>query len=96
VAFSYVNMGRKNLDVISVTETLGGRIEFGYAADRLGLAYEFRQKPDPYAQIPGLIGHEDDWHGFDAAVILSEQATFCAGYGIFGLPPGIVQVDLGP
>jgi hypothetical protein len=52
--------------------------------DRLVLAYEFRQKPDPYAQIPGLIGDEDDWHGFDAALILSEQATFCAGYGIFG------------
>jgi hypothetical protein len=48
------------------------------------LAYEFRQKPDPYGQIPGLIGDEDHWHGFDAAVILSEHATFCAGYGIFG------------
>ena len=224
VAFSYVNMGRKNLDAFTITETLGGRIEFGYAANRLGLgtlpseirdattvdiersdlwlhhfnlrllaikentclgglampavtggvhfkvndgirdmdqrlsgalsgiglerdsgvdftltatrtippeilgrpliltagmrasqaaqlgflgfgdeyhvtfegnvaflpcdwlvlAYEFRQKSDPYGQIAGLIGDEDNWHGFDAAVILSERATLCAGYGIFG------------
>ena len=223
VALSYVNIGMKNLDVISVTETLGGRIELGYAADRLGLgtlpcdirdatglecgrndvwlhnfnvrllavkkntelgclampavtagvhfkandgirtidqclggalsgigyerengvdftltatrtipevlgrpliftagmratqaaqlgflgfgdeyhvvfegsvaylpfdwlvlAYEFRQKPDPYGQIPGLIGDEDHWQALDAALILSEHATFCAGYGNFG------------
>jgi hypothetical protein len=37
VALSYVNLGRKNLDSIGVIETLGGRVELGYAADRLGL-----------------------------------------------------------
>ena len=52
--------------------------------DRLVLAYEFRQKPDPYGQIAGLIGDEDCWHGFTAAAILSEHATFAAGYGMFG------------
>ena len=227
VALTYVNMGRKNLDAFSVTETLGGRIEFGYAANRLGLgtlpmairdatepnpvdighsdvwlhhfnlrllavkentcvggfampavtagvhfkvndgisdinqrlggllstigyerengvdftltatrtippevlgrpliltaglrasqaaqlgllgfgdeyyatfegsvaylpfdwlvlAYEFRQKPDPYGQIPGLIGDEDHWHAFDAIFLLSEHTAFTAGYGAFG------------
>ncbi len=55
-----------------------------FATDKLVLAYEFRQKPDPYGQIPGLIGDEDHWHGFDAALILSDHTTFCAGYGLFG------------
>ncbi|MBC8870376.1 MAG: DUF3034 family protein [Planctomycetes bacterium] len=52
--------------------------------DWLVLAYEFRQKPDPYAQIPGLIGNEDDWHALDAIFILGEQSAFTAGYGNFG------------
>jgi hypothetical protein len=52
--------------------------------DWLVLAYEFRQKPDPYGQIAGLIGNEDHWQGFDAAVIVSEHTTLCAGYGMFG------------
>ena len=37
VAFSYVNLGRKNLDALTVTENFFGRIDVGYAADRLGL-----------------------------------------------------------
>jgi len=37
VALSYVNLGRKSLDSIGVIETINGRVEFGYAADRLGL-----------------------------------------------------------
>lgn len=52
--------------------------------DWLVLAYEFRQKPDPYGQIPGLIGDEDHWHAFDAIFLLSEHTAFTAGYGDFG------------
>ncbi|HUT92435.1 MAG TPA: DUF3034 family protein [Thermoguttaceae bacterium] len=52
--------------------------------DWLVLAYEFRQKPDPYGQIAGLIGDEDHWHAFDAIFILNEQTAFTAGYGAFG------------
>ena len=52
--------------------------------DWLVLAYEFRQKPDPYGQIPGLIGDEDHWHALDAIFILSEHTAFTAGYGNFG------------
>ncbi len=36
-AFDYIGLGRKNLDTLLVTENLLGRIEFGFAADRLGL-----------------------------------------------------------
>jgi hypothetical protein len=48
------------------------------------LAYEFRQKADPYKHIPGLINGEDDWHGFDAAWIINSHATLVGGYGILG------------
>lgn len=37
VAASYVGLGSKNLDALTITENLWGRIELGFAADRLGL-----------------------------------------------------------
>jgi hypothetical protein len=37
VAYDYIGLGRKNLDTLMITENLLGRIEFGFAADRLGL-----------------------------------------------------------
>jgi len=48
------------------------------------VAYEYRQKHDPYSQIPGLIGKESDWHAFDVSWIINKNATFVVGYGIFG------------
>ena len=62
--------------------TFEGSIVF-LPTDWLVLAYEFRQKPDPYGRIAGLIEDEDHWHGFDAALIMSEHTTLCAGYGLF-------------
>ncbi len=53
--------------------------------DWLIFAYEFRQKANPYDQIPGLIGDEDSWNAFDAAIVLNEHATLVAGYGLFGM-----------
>ena len=52
--------------------------------DRLALAYEFRGKANPYEDIPGLIEGEDSWHAFDAGLILNNNSTLVAGYGIFG------------
>jgi hypothetical protein len=52
--------------------------------DWLVLAYEFRQKPDPYGQIAGLIGNEDNWHALDAIFVLNDRTAFTAGYGHFG------------
>ncbi len=48
------------------------------------LAYEFRQKHDPYQQIPGLVKGEDNWQAIDASWIVGSHATLVAGYGIFG------------
>jgi hypothetical protein len=37
VAVDYISAGRKNLDALLLTENVLGRIELGFAADRLGL-----------------------------------------------------------
>ena len=52
--------------------------------DRVAIAYEYRQKQDPYAVIPGLIRGEDDWHALDVGLIVNKQTTLVAGYGNFG------------
>jgi hypothetical protein len=48
------------------------------------LAYEYRQKGDPYGVIPGLVGKEDDWHAVDVSWLVNSHATVVAGWGIFG------------
>lgn len=52
--------------------------------DWLLLAYEFRQKDDPYGTIPGLINGEDNWQAIDASWIINKHATLVAGVGNFG------------
>ena len=58
--------------------------------DRIVLAYEFRQKMDPYDTLasnePGefLVGPEDSWHAIDAAYILNKHTTLCVGWGHLG------------
>jgi hypothetical protein len=57
--------------------------------DKLLLAYEFRQKTDPYGTIPNgtggfLIGGENDWHAFDVALVVNKHGTIVAGWGLLG------------
>lgn len=52
--------------------------------DSLVLGYEFRQKGDPYGQIPGVIGDEDDWHAISAGWIVNEHLSILAGWGYLG------------
>jgi len=52
--------------------------------DWLLVAYEYRQKRDPYGQIPGLIDAEDNWHALDVSWIINKHATLVAGWGDFG------------
>jgi hypothetical protein len=63
VAFDYIGLGRKNLDALLVTENLLGRVEFGFAADRLGLGtlpYDInRTVGTTAASIP--IDNSDVW-----------------------------------
>jgi hypothetical protein len=52
--------------------------------DNVCLAYEFRQKNNPYNRIPGLIGDEDNWHAFSASWIVNDRLTVTGVYGVFG------------
>jgi len=52
--------------------------------DWLLVAYEYRQKSNPYDEIPGLIEDEDDWHAVDVSWIVSSHTTLVAGWGAFG------------
>ena len=51
---------------------------------RLLVAYEFRQKHNPYDTIPGVLNGEDHWHTLSAGLILNKHSTLVAGYGNFG------------
>ena len=57
--------------------------------DQLLVAYEFRQKTDPYSQVVvggnTLIGTESNWNAIDVALILNKHTTFVAGWGAFGV-----------
>ena len=48
------------------------------------LAAEYKQKPNDYTSIPGLIKPEDDWWTIDAAYVVNNHLTLAAGYGHFG------------
>ena len=64
-AMSYVGLGSKNLDALTFTETLYGRVELGYGADRLGLGTlpsAIRNGTVSVANPTGIdIGHSDLW-----------------------------------
>jgi hypothetical protein len=69
--------------------TFEGNVVF-MPAKRIVLAYEFRQKMDPYDTLatsePGefLVGPEESWHAVDAAYIINMHTTICAGWGHLG------------
>ena len=61
-----------------------------FLSDRLILAGEYRQKPNDYQAIPGLIAAEDDWWTIDLAYVVSNHFTVALGYGHFG---GVLNHD---
>ena len=64
--------------------TFEGNIAF-LPLDNLLIAYEFRQKTDPYTMaLAPVVGDEDNWHAIDVALILNKNSTLVAGYGHFG------------
>lgn len=48
------------------------------------VAYEFRQKANPYEKIPGLVGEENNWQAIDVSWIINDHATLVGGWGMFG------------
>lgn len=63
--------------------TFEGSVAF-LPTDWLLVAYEYRQKSNPYDEIPGLVEDEDDWHAVDISWIVSSHTTLVAGWGAFG------------
>lgn len=55
-----------------------------FVTDRLALAAEYKQKPNAYQPIAGLVGREDDWWTIDAAYVVTKNLTVAVGYGHFG------------
>jgi hypothetical protein len=51
-----------------------------FVTDRLALGGEYRQKPNSYTQIPGLIGQEDDWWSVVFGYVASNNVTVSGGY----------------
>jgi len=52
--------------------------------DRVVLAAEYRQKPNEYDRIPGLVEDEDDWWTLCAAYIFNDHLSAAVGYAHFG------------
>ncbi len=87
VATTYVNMGRKNLSVFTVTETVYQRIEFGYGADRFGLG----TLPSDISQATAVdINQSDVWlHTFNIRGLLVKEDTSIGGFAAPAVTAGV-------
>jgi len=52
--------------------------------DWMAIAYEYRQKKNPYRRLGSLVGEEDSWHTLCLAFILNEHCALACGWGDFG------------
>jgi hypothetical protein len=55
-----------------------------FATSKLLVGAEYRQKPNNYTVIPGLVGPESDWWTLVAAYIIDPRTTVSGGYAHFG------------
>ncbi|NBB96525.1 MAG: DUF3034 family protein [Planctomycetes bacterium] len=55
-----------------------------FPTDWLAVGYEFRDQADPYDQIPGLYGDEDDAHAITADLRVTETLTVSTGWIMMG------------
>ncbi|MEN6493975.1 MAG: DUF3034 family protein, partial [Thermoguttaceae bacterium] len=87
VAMSYVNLNHKNLDALTITETIFGRIELGYAADRLGLG----TLPGDIQAVTGTdIDRGDVWlHNFNIRTLLVKENTCFGGWALPAITAGV-------
>jgi hypothetical protein len=74
VAFDYIGLGRKNLESMMVTENILGRIELGFAANRLGLG-TLPTDINSTFNDPDLINNSDVWlyHFSARALVIKEN-----------------------
>jgi len=55
-----------------------------FLTDWLILAGEYRQQPNNYTPIPGVVNKSGDWWTVDLAWIANKHLTIAGGYGYFG------------
>lgn len=55
-----------------------------FATDRLALGAEYRQKPNEYTPIKGLVEPEDDWWSIVAAYVVNDHFTVSGGVFFLG------------
>jgi len=55
-----------------------------FLTDWLILAGEYRQQPNDYKPIPGVINKSGDWWTVDLAWVVNKHLTIAGGYGHFG------------
>ncbi len=86
-ALTFGNLGDKQLEAITVTETLWDRVELGYGADRIGLGI----LPCQVMHETGLdCGSGDVWvNNFNARFLLVKENTELAGIPLPALTFGI-------
>jgi hypothetical protein len=74
VSATYVNARQKNIETLAVTETVGGRVELGYAASRFGLG----TLGSTVAAKTGLeIGRSDVYlHNFNARGLVIKEGSY--------------------
>ncbi|MBU1056412.1 MAG: DUF3034 family protein [Proteobacteria bacterium] len=64
-----------------------------FATDRLAIGAEYRQKPNAYTSIPGLVEPEDDWWSVVAAYVVNDHFTISGG--VFSLGEVLNHYDDG-
>lgn len=55
-----------------------------FLTDKLILASEFRQQPEEFKRIPGLVEKQDDWFTVLLAYVVNEHLVIGGGYANFG------------
>jgi len=48
--------------------------------DWMAVAYEYRQKKNPYQTLGSLVGREEAWQAVDLAFIVTDRLTFAVGW----------------
>lgn len=86
-AMTWINAGRKDLEVFSVSDTLWGRLEFSYAADRLGVG----SLEAAIHNFSGLhIATNDVWlHNLNLRTLLVKEGQDFAGLKMPAVTAGV-------
>ena len=50
----------------------------------MGVAYEIRQKSNPYDRVRGLMGKESNWHTICLAFLITDRLSVAVGWARLG------------